>query len=162
MHQIRLTAFLLLALPLISFSSFFPFLFFPFLWKCIEIVEKSSSSSWIRTVRHASRFFMHFKWILHWKNDGRLALSVLDIRPVTKETGVGFPPEITSKMWFAKFLVKQNALECGQTLYNSGRHLFLPGLLLYSTSDRQNLNFPLFLNVFVRAGVIQKRTLNNI
>ena len=33
-------------------------------------------------------------------------------------------------------------LECGQTLYDSGRHLVLPGLLLYSTSDTQNLNFP--------------------
>ena len=53
-------------------------------------------------------------------------------------------------------------LECGQTLYNSGRHLLLPGLLLYSTSDTQNLNFPLCLNVFSRACVIQKRTLYNI
>ena len=41
-------------------------------------------------------------------------------------------------------------LECGQTLCNSGRHLVLPGLLLYSTSDVQNLNFPLFCNVFAR------------
>ena len=30
-------------------------------------------------------------------------------------------------------------LECGQNLSRPGRHLLLPNLLLYSTSDRQNL-----------------------
>ena len=54
-------------------------------------------------------------------------------------------------------------LECGQTLNNSGRHLVLPGLLLYSTSDTQNLNFPpkslLTLRAQQRQHTTQKRTL---
>ena len=65
------------------------------------------------------------------------------------------------KAWHLPNTQNSQPLECGQTLNNSSRHFLLPSLLLYSTSDRQNLNFPLFLNVFASVCVIQKRTLNN-
>ena len=55
-HKIRLTA-------------FFFFLSLKLHRNCPK--KSKSSSLWNRShsSTHTSRFFMHFKWILHWKND---------------------------------------------------------------------------------------------